>query len=209
QSTNKKSIHLEQEANLSNFQGILNVGGDISGKIAVGIKTSRMKEQEAIKKVRQEQKKHREADLWLQAGIKVPPQNFPVVHCNLAEVPFYQGGAVPKQETYVPSTDDISHERSIDFDDLVKSDKRFTGVIGNPGAGKSTLSKRLAKTEEYTTFHIKFSDLPGKRELTLREMLIDNSYLNLDDDTCKHSFEWVKNNQNQCLIIFDGLELGL
>ncbi|CAK8687288.1 unnamed protein product [Clavelina lepadiformis] len=167
-----------------------------------------MKEQEAIEKVRQEQKKHREADLRPQAGIKVS-ENFPVVHPNLEEVTFYQGGAAPKQETYVPSTDDlmgISHERSIDFDDLVRSDKRYTGVIGNPGAGKSTLSKRLAKTEEFTTFHVKFSDLPGRRELTLREMLIDNNYINLDDETCKHSFEWVKINQSQCLIIFDGLD---
>ncbi|CAK8687595.1 unnamed protein product [Clavelina lepadiformis] len=204
QSTNKKSIHLEG-ANLSNFQGILNIGGDISGQIA---DPSRMKEQEAIEKVRQEQKKHREADLRPQAGIKVS-ENFPVVHPNLEEVTFYQGGAAPKQETYVPSTDDlmgISHERSIDFDDLVRSDKRYTGVIGNPGAGKSTLSKRLAKTEEFTTFHVKFSDLPGRRELTLREMLIDNNYINLDDETCKHSFEWVKINQSQCLIIFDGLD---
>ncbi|XP_076809429.1 NACHT, LRR and PYD domains-containing protein 12-like [Clavelina lepadiformis] len=169
----------------------------------------RIKEQEAIEKVRQEQKKHREADLRPQAGINVPLQNFPVVHPNLAEVTFYQGGAAPKQKRYVPSTDDlkgISHERSIDFDDLVRSDKRYTGMIGNPGAGKSTLSKRLAKTEEYTTFHVKFSDLPGRREFTLREMLIDNNYINLDDETCKHSFEWVKNNQSHCLIIFDGLD---
>ena len=53
---------------------------------------SRMKEQEAIEKVRQEQKKHREADLRPQAGIKVS-ENFPVVHPNLEEVTFYQGGA--------------------------------------------------------------------------------------------------------------------
>ncbi|CAK8687611.1 unnamed protein product [Clavelina lepadiformis] len=169
----------------------------------------RIKEQEAIEKVRQEQKKHREADLRPQAGINVPPQNFPVVHPNLAEVKFYQGGAAPKQETFVASTDHlkgISHERSIDFDDLVKSDKRYTGVIGNPGAGKSTLSKRLAKTEEFTTFHINFKDLPDDDKLTLPEMLININYPNLDEETWKNAFEWVKNNQSQCLLVFDGLD---
>ncbi|XP_076810814.1 uncharacterized protein LOC143453375 isoform X2 [Clavelina lepadiformis] len=169
----------------------------------------RIKEQEAIEKVRQEQKKHREADLRPQAGINVPPQNFPVVHPNLAEVTFYQGGAVPKQETYIPSTDDlkgISHERSIDFDNMVRSDKRYTGVIGNPGAGKSTLSKRLAKTEEYTTFHINFMDLPDDDKLTLPEILININYPNLDEETWKNAFEWVKNNQSQCLLVFDGLD---
>ncbi|CAK8687343.1 unnamed protein product [Clavelina lepadiformis] len=169
----------------------------------------RIKEQEAIEIVRQEQKKHREADLRPQAGINVPLQNIPVVYPNLAEVRFYQGGAVPKQETYVPSTDDlkgISHERSIDFDNLVRSDKRYTGVIGNPGAGKSTLSKRLAKTEEYTTFHINFMDLPDDDKLTLPEMLININYPNLDEETWKNAFEWVKNNQSQCLLVFDGLD---
>ncbi|CAK8687354.1 unnamed protein product [Clavelina lepadiformis] len=169
----------------------------------------RIKEQEAIEKVRQEQKKHRKADLRPQAGINVPLQNIPVVYPNLAEMTFYQGGAVPKQETYVPSTDDlkgISHERSIDFDNLVRSDKRYTGVIGNPGAGKSTLSKRLAKTEEYTTFHINFMDLPDDDKLTLPEMLININYPNLDEETWKNAFEWVKNNQSQCLLVFDGLD---
>ncbi|XP_076810888.1 uncharacterized protein LOC143453440 isoform X1 [Clavelina lepadiformis] len=169
----------------------------------------RITEQEAIEKVRQEQKKHRKADLLPQAGINVPLQNIPVVYPNLAEVTFYQGEAVPKQETYVPSTDHlkgISHERSIDFDDLVKSDKRYTGVIGNPGAGKSTLSKRLAKTEEYTTFHINFMDLPDDDKLTLSEMLININYPNLDEETWKNAFEWVKNNQRQCLLVFDGLD---
>ncbi|CAK8682550.1 unnamed protein product [Clavelina lepadiformis] len=169
----------------------------------------RIKEQEAIEKVRQEQKKHREADLRPQAGINVPLQNFPVVHPNLAEVTFYQGGAAPEQETFVASTDHlkgISHERSIDFDDLVKSDKRYTGVIGNPGAGKSTLSKRLAKTEEFTTFHINLMDLPDDDKLTLPEMLININYPNLDEETWKNAFEWVKNNQSQCLLVFDGLD---
>ncbi|XP_076809746.1 uncharacterized protein LOC143452596 isoform X2 [Clavelina lepadiformis] len=169
----------------------------------------RIKEQEAIEKVRQEQKKHREADLRPQAGINVPLQNFPVVHPNLAEVTFYQGGAAPKQETFVASTDHlkgISHERSIDFDNLVRSDKRYTGVIGNPGAGKSTLSKRLAKSEEFTTFHINFMDLPDDDKLTLPEMLININYPNLDEETWKNAFEWVKNNQSQCLLVFDGLD---
>ncbi|CAK8682555.1 unnamed protein product [Clavelina lepadiformis] len=167
------------------------------------------KREEAIGKVLQEQNKRREDDIRLQAGIDVSVADIPVVHPTYTKVFYYQGGAVPKHETYAPSTgepDTFERDENIEFEELLKSNDRFTAFIGYPGSGKTTLSKRLAKTEEYTCLYYKFMEMPIGEKVSFRKLIMDNIYPDLDETTREDAWEWIKENQKSCLLLFDGLD---
>ncbi|CAK8693121.1 unnamed protein product [Clavelina lepadiformis] len=168
------------------------------------------KEIKAIKEVYEMQLKRREDDLHLQ-GVVVPLKNIPVVHPEFTKITnFYKGGAAPKEEKYSSTNERLFSTKgeTIPFDELCKPDRksRFTGFVGNPGAGKTTFSKRLVKQKKLMCFLLKYMDLNYKKELTLRELILDKPYPDLEPSTCKFAFQWIKKNQDKCLFVFDGLD---
>ncbi|XP_076808597.1 uncharacterized protein LOC143451756 [Clavelina lepadiformis] len=167
------------------------------------------KREEAIGKVLQEQNKRREDDIRLQAGIDVSVADIPIVHPKYTKVFYFRGRAVPKHETYAPSTgepDTFERDENIEFEELLKSNNRFTAFIGFPGSGKTTLSKRLAKTEEYRCLYYKFMEMPVGEKVSFRKLIMDNIYPDLDETTRENAWEWIKENQKSCLLLFDGLD---
>ncbi|CAK8687334.1 unnamed protein product [Clavelina lepadiformis] len=167
------------------------------------------KREEAIGKVLQEQNKHRENDIRLQAGIDVSVADIPIVHPKYTKVSYFRGQAVPEHETFAASTrepDTLKRDEDIEFEELLKSNNRFTAFIGYPGSGKTTLSKRLAKTEKYKCLYYKFMEMPVGKEVSFRKLIMDNIYLDLDETTREDAWEWIKENQKSCLLLFDGLD---
>ncbi|CAK8687276.1 unnamed protein product [Clavelina lepadiformis] len=167
------------------------------------------KREEAIGKVLQEQNKRREDDIRLQAGIDVSVADIPIVHPKYTKVSYFRGQAVPGHETFAASTgepDTLKRDEDIEFEELLKSNNRFTAFIGYPGSGKTTLSKRLAKTEKYKCLYYKFMEMPVAKEVSFRKLIMDNSYPDLDDSTREDAWEWIKENQKSCLLLFDGLD---
>ncbi|CAK8687552.1 unnamed protein product [Clavelina lepadiformis] len=167
------------------------------------------KREEAIGKVLQEQNKRRENDISLQAGIDVSVADIPIVHPKYTKVSYFQGRAVPEHETYAPSTgepDTFERDADIEFEELLKSNNRFTAFIGYPGSGKTTFSKRLAKTEEYKCLYYKFMEMPVGEKVSFRKLIMDNIYPDLEENTREDAWEWIKKNQKKCLLLFDGLD---
>ncbi|XP_076808680.1 uncharacterized protein LOC143451820 [Clavelina lepadiformis] len=167
------------------------------------------KREEAIGKVLQEQNKRRENDIRLQAGINVSVADIPVVHPKYTKVSYFQGRAVPEHEIYAPSTGEpvrLKRDENIEFEELLKSNDRFTAFIGYPGSGKTTLSKRLAKTEEYKCLYYKFMEMPVGKEVSFRKLIMDNIFPDLHETTQGDAWEWIKENQKSCLLLFDGLD---
>ncbi|XP_076808702.1 uncharacterized protein LOC143451841 [Clavelina lepadiformis] len=167
------------------------------------------KREEAIGKVLQEQNKRREDDIRLQAGIDVSVADIPIVHPKYTKVSYFRGRAAPEHETYAPSTGEpvtLKRDEDIEFEELLKSKDRFTAFIGYPGSEKTTLSKRLAKTEEYKCLYYKFMEMPVGEKVSFRKLIMDNIYPDLDETTREDAWEWIKENQKSCLLLFDGLD---
>ena len=101
--------------------------------------------------------------------------------------------------------------QEIRFDDLLSSNNsnRFACVVGPPGIGKTTLSKRLANSQVYeVSLHLNFASINYTNKLTLQELLLDKQLVNLGFSTekCQQVFSWIIENQSKCLLVIDGLD---
>ena len=134
----------------------------------------------------------------------INPSQIPTLHPETFEInDFYRGGAKLDNQ---PS----AHHR-VTVDQLLSHDNRhrFQCLVGPPGVGKTTLSKRLAKNQTYKlSIHLRFSEVNYSYKLTLQELLLNKKFtkFGITPKICQKAFSWILANQSKCILVLDGLD---
>ena len=140
---------------------------------------------------------------YLPQSSKPNVSSVPLVHPKIFEVKQFFQNRNP--------TNLQQRGQEVQFDDLLSSDNRirFACLIGPPGVGKTTLSKRLANSSVYElSLRLTFASINYAEKLTLQELLIKNQFANFgfSVEKCQKVFSWMLNNQSKCLLVIDGLD---
>nr|XP_026691680.1 uncharacterized protein LOC100175027 isoform X2 [Ciona intestinalis] len=167
-----------------------------------------MTPEEAIRRVMENNRNHIEGALDVIDKHNVDLSQIPVVHPLIENTWFFGGEAALADEEYNPSTFNRYVQANIRFDQLLEQRHEFKrmAIIGYPGSGKTTCSRRLAENGSLYCFHLKFMDMNYTEKLTLQQLLIDNQHPELTREVCDLAFRWILDNQEQCVFIFDGYD---
>ena len=132
------------------------------------------------------------------------PSQIPVLHPEIFKInDFYQGGAKPNKSQSADCQ--ISVEQLLSFQNI----NRFQCLVGPPGVGKSTLSRRLVKNQQYKlSLYLRFAEINYNSNLTLQEFLFNKQFVKFGftPEKCKKVFFWLLSNQSKCLLVLDGLD---
>ena len=151
-----------------------------------------------------EENRENEVDLeHISWSSNINPSQIPILHPKIFQInDFYRGGGKLSNQ---PS----AHDR-VNVNQLLSLDNtnRFQSLVGPPGVGKTTLSKRLVKLSTFKlSIHLKFTEINYGKDQTLQELLL-NKFVNLrfTPEKCEKVFSWILANQSKCLLVLDGLD---
>ncbi|XP_076820309.1 uncharacterized protein LOC143465733 isoform X2 [Clavelina lepadiformis] len=175
--------------------------------------------EDALKIFKEAQKRERGNDLEIPAIKGCEGVQVPVVHPKMSKFNLYEANQHDMRDKYRPSDGkedtyekDLSNE--LKFEDLTKKcpPHEFTAFVGAAGTGKTTLAKRIARSDEFLNivlcFFLPFMELnyPNEEKLTLQDLLINYFHPDLDESVRSKVFEWVTKNSEKCMIVMDGYD---
>jgi len=150
-------------------------------------------------------------------ALTIPP-NFPVdardvdpVSPQMIVKDFYAGANAKEETSYRPTRTATKKNDDSNFLGLSEIQKlhekyRIIALVGEPGSGKTTASKRLVKTNKAKLCVRLQLACVRKKKCTLRQLLLDNNYPDLGKIKCKRIYEWICRNAKSLSIILDGLD---
>ena len=167
--------------------------------------------EEAIRKVRDAQNDYKIDELEL-PGIPISVSDVPIVHPRMVEIDFYNENSSDSLPSYDHVRNYLKYGKRVSYEKLVErieKDCNYVCICGFPGAGKTTLSRRLKSSlKNYVCFLVCINDTnyAADEKMTLRDLLLNRAYPKLDDATCDDAFKWMIEHDDQCVIIFDGYD---